>query len=50
VYFGGGTYYKYPNKPLGDYRCVSFEVINNKFLPFFRKYPILGVKALDLND
>lgn len=50
VFFGGGTYYKYPNKSLGDYRCVSFEVISNKFMPFFIKYPILGVKALDFND
>lgn len=50
VYFGCGTYYSYPNKPLGDYRCVNFGYIYNKFLPFFKKYPILGVKALDFND
>nr|YP_009261988.1 LAGLIDADG endonuclease [Chrysoporthe austroafricana]AMX22063.1 LAGLIDADG endonuclease [Chrysoporthe austroafricana] len=49
-YFDCGTYYKYPNKPLGDYRCVNFVDINNKLLPFFKKYPILGVKSLDFND
>lgn len=50
VYFGYGSYYKYPNKPLGDYRCVNFVHIYTKFLPFFKKYPILGVKSLDFND
>lgn len=50
AYFGCGSYYKYPNKPLGDYRCVSFADISNKLLPFFKEYAILGVKSLDFND
>ena len=46
TYWGSGSYYQYPDKYLGDYRCVNFVDIYGKLLPFFKKYPILGVKAL----
>ena len=28
----------------------NFSDIRNKIIPFFNKYPILGVKSLDFND
>jgi hypothetical protein len=30
--------------------CTRFSDIYEKIIPFFRKYPILGVKALDFED
>ena len=29
---------------------IKFKDITNKVIPFFDKYPILGVKALDFSD
>ena len=33
-----------------DYRVQKLEDIVNKIIPFFNKYPILGVKALNFQD
>ena len=33
-----------------EFRCQSFKDNYNKIIPFFRKYPILGVKAQDFED
>lgn len=33
-----------------EFICVNTKDINNIILPFFIKYPVLGVKALDFND
>lgn len=35
---------------LVEFICVNTKDINNIILPFFIKYPVLGVKALDFND
>lgn len=50
TYWGSGSYFQYTDKSLGDYRCVNFVDIYGKIIPFFKKYPILGIKALDFND
>ena len=33
-----------------DFRVTKFNDIQNKIIPFFQKYPIQGVKALDFDD
>ena len=33
-----------------DIRATKYDDIVNKIIPFFKKYPILGVKALDFAD
>lgn len=33
-----------------DFKCTKFADINEIIIPFFIKYPILGVKSLDFND
>lgn len=50
AFFENGSCYKHPDKPICDYRCVNFEYIYNKLIPFFKEYKILGIKALDFND
>jgi hypothetical protein len=50
TYFNCGTYYKYPIRPLGDFRCVDFTNNYEKLIPFFKKYPILGIKAENFKD
>ena len=32
------------------FRVTKYDDIINKIIPFFQKYPILGVKALDFED
>lgn len=40
-----------PNKGIAVIFVVSkFKDIMDKVIPFFQKYPILGVKALDFAD
>ena len=33
-----------------DFRVYNFREITLKIIPFFKKYPILGVKAEDFQD
>ena len=40
----------YKNRDTFDFRVTKFDDIVNKIIPFFKKYPILGVKALDFAD
>lgn len=47
-FFGCGSSVRY--KSLVEYICVNTNDIYNIILPFFKQYPILGVKALDFND
>lgn len=48
-YFGCGKYYK-STEEKGDFRVDKFVDIKEKILPFFAKYPISGIKALDFAD
>ena len=37
-------------RDVGDLICTKFSDIINQIIPFFIKYPILGVKYLDFAD
>ena len=47
-YFNCGNVFKYQD----TYRFVvtKFDDIENEIIPFFKKYPILGVKYKDFSD
>jgi hypothetical protein len=47
-FFECGQTYSY--KDYIEFRCQSFIDNYEKILPFFYKYPILGVKAQDFED
>ena len=47
-FFGCGQTYSY--KDYVEFRCQSFKDNYEKILPFFYKYPILGVKSQDFED
>ena len=49
-YLGSGKLYKYSGKPAVVYTVFKFSEITNLLIPFFEKYPILGVKQLDYLD
>ena len=49
-YFGCGRYKARTNSDLGDYKVSKFKDIAEKIIPFFKKYQIIGVKALDFED
>jgi hypothetical protein len=44
-FFGCGQTFNY--KDYVEFRCQSFKKNYENILPFFYKYPILGVKAQD---
>jgi hypothetical protein len=46
--YGCGSCVRFDN--IVEFICVNTKDINNIILPFFKKYPILGIKALDFND
>ena len=47
-YFGCGRYESF-NKDIGNFIITKFKD-NLKIIPFFEKYPIIGVKAKDYQD
>lgn len=49
-YLKCGRYVARNNKYLGEYICTKFSDIDEKIIPFFKKYPIVGVKGLDFSD
>ena len=48
IYFHCGKIYKRGNA--FDFWVTKLNDIQNKIIPFFQKYPIHGVKALDFAD
>ena len=40
----------YPNRDAFYYRVSKFDDIMEKIIPFFKNYPIKGMKALDFSD
>ena len=48
-YFGCGVVSKQTDNAI-VFRVIKLSDIENKIIPFFQKYPILGVKWLDYND
>ena len=49
-FLGCGKYYPSSTRNEGNYTVTKFSDIEEKIIPFFLKYPIQGVKALDLSD
>lgn len=49
-YLGSGKIYKYSNKSAVSLTIVNFSDINNLIIPFFEKYPLIGVKLFDFLD
>lgn len=49
-YLDCGTYRIHNNRTLGDYVCTNFGDIYTKIIPFFKQYPIMGVKSKDFAD
>jgi hypothetical protein len=47
-FFGCGQTYSY--KDYIEFRCQSFKYNYEKIIPFFNKYPIIGVKSKDFED
>ena len=47
-YFDCGNVYKDGNNFV--FRVSKFDDIDNKIIPFFQKYPIMGVKNEDFRD
>lgn len=45
--FGCGKYYFREGQDAGDFFIEKYSDIVEKVIPFFDKYPIMGVKALD---
>ncbi len=46
-FFDWGRYAFCTNKDYGDFLVTVFSDINDKIIPFFRKYKIAGVKEID---
>lgn len=49
-YLGSGTIYKENKRPLVNLTIVKYSDITNLILPFFKKYPVLGLKQNDFSD
>lgn len=49
-YLDCGAYYPYGAREASDFVVQRLSDINEKIIPFFEKYPIVGVKALDFAD
>ena len=49
-YLGCGIIYRKNNKEVLEYRATKVSDISEKILPFFQKYPIIGVKSKDFQD
>ena len=47
-YFGAGSVYT--SNEVVDFIIQRFEDLTDKVIPFFHKYPVVGVKALDFAD
>lgn len=47
---GCGNYYARSNRDEGNFTVAKFSDIELKILPFFKHYPIIGVKSLDFSD
>lgn len=49
-YLNCGRHYFKSNSEVGDFIVSKLSDITDKIIPFFEKYPILGVKGLDFKD
>ena len=49
-YFGAGKIYNYGGKSAISLTIFDFTEITNIIIPFFNKYPLLGIKLYDYLD
>jgi hypothetical protein len=49
-YFSCGKYYPSIKSGVGEFLIEKFSDIDEKIIPFFLKYKIMGVKSLDFQD
>lgn len=49
-FFNCGRYAFRTNKNYGDFLVTTFSDVNDKIIPFFKKYKIAGVKDRDFLD
>jgi len=49
-YLACGECYLRSDQKLVEFFCTKFSDIDEKIIPFFEKYPLKGVKALDYAD
>lgn len=49
-FFGCGKSYKRPGTEIVDYLCSKFKYIDEKIIPFYLEYPLLGLKQEDFKD
>jgi hypothetical protein len=50
VLLGCGVYYPRSNREEGNFTVAKFSDIEQKIIPFFKNYPLYGVKYLDYLD
>lgn len=50
VLLGCGVYYPRSNREEGNFTVAKFSDIEQKIIPFFKNYPLHGVKCLDYLD
>jgi len=48
--FGCGQVREYKNKNYVEFYVTNFHDITSKVIPFFKTYPIIGIKSLDFTD
>nr|YP_010608742.1 hypothetical protein PNX16_mgp029 [Drechslerella dactyloides]WAN89822.1 hypothetical protein [Drechslerella dactyloides] len=49
-YLGCGRYTPHSNRNAGNFIVQKFSDLDEKIIPFLKKYSILGIKALDFSD
>lgn len=49
-YLSCGYYYASKGRDCGDFLAIRFPDISSKIIPFFKEYPLQGVKANDFAD
>jgi LAGLIDADG endonuclease len=49
-YLNSGNIYKLDNRPMVSLTIVKYSDITNLIIPFFKKYPVLGIKQNDFLD
>lgn len=49
-FFQAGRYHYTKGRSWASYECFKFSDIKSKIIPFFMKYPIVGVKNQDFQD
>jgi len=49
-YLNSGNIYKLDKRPMVSLTIVKYSDITNLIIPFFKKYPVLGIKQNDFSD